>query len=89
MPSEPKRGRGPRGDAAADAGADPLVTSFVNRTMAPFVAALPPEDQAELREILELVFETHPNVAPVLDRLRRRRPPTRSGARSKGGGDGT
>lgn len=86
MSPTPQRGRATPDGAASDQGPDPLVEAFVEQAMAPYGACLPPEAAAELREILEAVLETHPAVAPVVDRLRRLRPPARSGARPKRGG---
>jgi hypothetical protein len=82
----PQPGCAAPGDAALAQEPDPLVEAFVQQVMAPYAACLPPEAAAELREVLEVVLETHPGVAPVVDRLRRLRPPARSGARPKRGG---
>lgn len=69
-------------------GPDPFITELIERGIAPYARLLSPEQADELREVLEIILETHPAVAPAVDRLRRRRPPSESGARPKRNGGG-
>lgn len=72
-----------------DGGPDPFLREQVEQAVAPYAGVLPPEALEELREVLEVVLYAHPAVAPVVERLRRRRPPAESGGRLKGqGGEG-
>lgn len=87
MPVDPQRSGEAEGGASGG-GEDPLIEAHVERAIAPYRAVLPPEALEELRELMVAVLLTHPEVAPVLDRLRRRSPPDRSGARPKRRSDG-
>jgi len=50
---------------------DPIVEAQIQRALAPFDDLLPPEDLAVYREMLSLYLNTHPDVAPLVDQLRR------------------
>lgn len=53
---------------------DPEVQARVERAVAPYKDLLPPEDLALMREMVALYLNTHPDVAPLMDRLRARSP---------------
>lgn len=51
---------------------DPLVARLVEQSLAKYEHLLPPEALAELRVLLEGVALTHPEMRPMVDRLRPR-----------------
>jgi hypothetical protein len=89
MAAESQRLRSPAAVPESDDGPDPFIAELAERGVAPYARLLSPEQADELRMILEIVLETHPTLAPAVDRLRRRRIPTRSGAQPKRNGGGS
>lgn len=80
----PEPGADPEADVPLD---DPIVTAHIERTVAPYRALLPAQELAALEETLWMMLTTHPEVAPMVDRLRRDAATQRSGTRpSESGG---
>jgi|HubBroStandDraft_4_1064222.scaffolds.fasta_scaffold668387_2 hypothetical protein len=62
----------------ADAPKDPLVEAQIERALAPY-RGWPPAMLATLREGLEEMYATHPTALALLEQLRDRAAPQRSG----------
>jgi hypothetical protein len=73
-PPDPKEE--PPKDAAAEDPAD--VSGRIERALAPYKDLVPPEDLQFMREMLELYANSHPDVATLIDGLRKRRQVARS-----------
>ena len=54
------------------------VDGRIDRALAPYKGLVPPEDLAFMRQQMELYANTHPDVATLIDGLRKRRPVDRS-----------
>lgn len=63
---------------------DPVVAAHIERAVAPYRALLSGEALAALEETLWMTLTTHPDVRPMIDRLRRDAATQRSGTRSAG-----
>jgi hypothetical protein len=86
--AHPPKPRAARRQAAPARDLDPVTAAHLERALAPYRGVLPPDALAELEELLLGVLLTHPEVAPVANRLRPRRPPQKSGPRPAGGEGG-
>ena len=75
-PSDPNQE--PSADAPSDDPAD--VDARIERALAPYKDLVPPEDLAFMRQMMELYANTHPDVATLIDGLRKRRNLARSTA---------
>ncbi|XXT16366.1 hypothetical protein WME94_39655 [Sorangium sp. So ce429] len=62
---------------------DPIVLAHVERALAPYRGLLPPEAREACEEVLVMVLTTHPEVAPMVNRLRRAAAVQRSGTRPR------
>jgi hypothetical protein len=62
---------------------DPIVVAHVERALAPYRDILPPEAREACEEVLVMVLTTHPEVAPMVNRLRRAAAVQRSGTRPR------
>jgi hypothetical protein len=60
---------------------DPVITALIERAVAPYRGVLPADALAELDELLWMVMATHPEVSPMVERLRRDAAVQRSGPR--------
>lgn len=49
---------------------DPVLEARVERALAPYKDVLTPEALAEARLLLSVTLTTHPDIAPLMDRLR-------------------
>lgn len=65
---------------------DPILAAEIERAVAPYRALFPAEAIATIEDILEHALTTHPVGAALLDRMRPRAAPDRSGAQAKDGG---
>jgi hypothetical protein len=62
---------------------DPVIMGLMERAVAPYRAVLPAEARRELEQLLWMILATHPEVAPMVDRLRREAAEERSGTRRR------
>lgn len=84
MPSAPLPSAPPFGDPDDDIPPDdPIVVAHVERALAPYRDLLPQEDLAACEEVLVMMLTTHPEIAPMVDRLRRAPVVQRSGTRPR------
>lgn len=60
---------------------DPVVVRHIERALSPYRGLLPAEAIAAMDDLLFVVLTTHPEVRPMVDRLRRAARVERSGAR--------
>jgi hypothetical protein len=51
---------------------DPVIEARVERAAAPYAELLPPDDMELMKVMLRLYLASHPEVAPMVDRLRHR-----------------
>ena len=58
---------------------DPVLEARIQHALKPHIGRLTPKALAEARRLLTLVLTTHPVAAPLMNRLRERSPPGRSG----------
>lgn len=58
-------------DAPPAVDEDPIIEAQIQRALLPYQGLLPLEDLALFREMLSLYLHTDPDVAPLVDRLRR------------------
>jgi hypothetical protein len=82
-PPDPKKE--PLQDTPAEDPAD--VDGRINRALAPYKDLVPPEDLAFMRQQMELYAQTHPDVATLIDGLRKRPPTDRSTGMTRPGVD--
>ena len=70
---------------------NPIVTACIEDALAPYrdLPSLPPELLEGFAETLDLLLTTHPEVAPVVERLRPRVVPSSSGAGHRRGAPAT
>jgi hypothetical protein len=70
----------PKEEPSKDAPAEDLanVDARIARVLAPYKDLVPPEDLQLMREMLELYANSHPDVATLIDGLRKRRQVARS-----------
>lgn len=69
---------------------DPILEARIQHALKPHLGRLTPKALAEARRLLTLVLTTHPVAAPLMNRLRERSPPGRSGVSlSPGNGEAT
>ncbi|AUX34349.1 MULTISPECIES: hypothetical protein [Sorangium] len=68
---------------------DPVVVRHIERAMSPYRGLLPAEAIAAMDDLLFVVLTTHPEVRPMVDRLRRAARVERSGARPSPAGRGS
>ncbi|MGK3991683.1 hypothetical protein [Sorangium sp. So ce1024] len=62
---------------------DPVVVAHVERALAPYRDLLPAEAREACEEVLVMMLTTHPEVAPMVNRLRRAAAVQRSGTRPR------
>jgi hypothetical protein len=62
---------------------DPIVLAHIERALAPYRDLLPEEAREACEEVLVMVLTTHPEVAPMVNRLRRAAAVQRSGTRPR------
>jgi hypothetical protein len=67
---------------------DPTLAAEIERAVAPYRALFPAEAIATMEDILEHALTTHPVGAALLDRVRPRAAPDRSGSQAKDGAMG-
>ena len=63
------------------------VDGRIDRALAPYKGLVPPEDLAFMRQQMELYANTHPDVATLIDGLRKRPPVDRSADMTRPGVD--
>ena len=63
--------------------ADDRIEAKIERTLAQFKDFVPPEDLDFMRDMMRLYAETHPDMATLVDRLRKRAPVARSTVRTR------
>ncbi|XXX72599.1 hypothetical protein WMF30_33610 [Sorangium sp. So ce134] len=68
---------------------DPVVVRHIERALSPYRGLLPEEAIAAMDDLLFVVLTTHPEVRPMVDRLRRAARVERSGARPSPAGRGS
>lgn len=84
LPSAPLPSAPPFGEEDDDIPPDdPIVVAQVERALAPYRGLLPPEAREACEEVLVMVLTTHPEVAPMVNRLRRAVAVQRSGPRPR------
>jgi hypothetical protein len=66
---------------------DPVLEARIQHALKPHIGRLTPKAMAEARRLLILVLTTHPVAAPLMNRLRERSPPGRSGVSGSPGND--
>jgi hypothetical protein len=67
----------------AETPADDPLAAKIERILAQFKDLVPPEDLAFMRDMMRLYGETHPDMATLVDRLRKRAPVARSTVRTR------
>ena len=62
---------------------DPILEARIQHALSPYIGRLTPKALAEARRLLNLVLTTHPVAAPLMNRLRERIPPGKSGVKRR------
>jgi hypothetical protein len=73
MPSDPPTPDDPNLELLERLEGDRLVDELVDGALAPYMAALSPEQIAERRAFIGAFITTHPTAGPLFERLRKRR----------------
>ena len=64
---------------------NPIATQLIEQSLAPYRGLLSDEQLASFAQTLDLFLATHPDLAPALDRLRKRRPVAESATVDRSG----